>query len=124
MASKQVRVWVVDDQASFRMASAATLDATAGFVLAGQSASGEAALHSLDQADVDLVLMDIHMPGIGGIEAARRIHARHPHLVIVLMSTYDADELPGDATACGAATYIHKQRLCPEVLSRIWAVAS
>ncbi|MGE2732510.1 response regulator transcription factor [Mycolicibacterium vaccae] len=124
VVNQQVRVWVVDDQASFRRASSATLDATAGFVLAGQSTSGEAALECLDEDDADLVLMDIHMPGIGGIEAARRLHDRHPRIVIVLMSTYDADELPADATDCGAATYLHKQRLCPTVLSDIWRAAS
>ncbi|MGE2832675.1 response regulator [Mycobacterium sp. SMC-4] len=124
VVSQQVRVWIVDDQASFRLASTATLDATTGFVLAGQSATGEAALERLDGDGADLVLMDIHMPGIGGIEAARRLHARHPHIVIVLMSTYDADELPADAIDCGAATYLHKQRLSPEVLNHIWRTAS
>ena len=124
VVNQQVRVWVVDDQASFRMASAATLDATDGFVLAGQSATGESALERLDDDAADLVLMDIHMPGIGGIEAARQLRARCPRMVVVLMSTYDADELPAAATDCGATSYLHKQRLCPEVLSDIWRTAS
>ncbi|UXA14504.1 response regulator transcription factor [Mycobacterium sp. SMC-8] len=123
VVNQQVRVWVVDDQPSFRRASAATLEATDGFVLAGQSATGESALERLDDGDADLVLMDIHMPGIGGIEAARRLRARHPRIVVVLMSTYDADELPATATECGA-TYLPKQRLCPEVLTDIWRTAS
>lgn len=124
VVNQQVRVWVVDDQPSFRMASAATLDIADGFVLAGQSATGESALEHLDDDVADLVLMDIHMPGIGGIEAARQLHARHPHLAVVLMSTYDADELPAAATDCGAAGYLHKQRLCPEVLNDLWRMAS
>ncbi|WNG88527.1 response regulator transcription factor [Mycobacterium sp. ITM-2016-00317] len=125
MVNQQVRVWVVDDQASFRLASTATLAATDGFVLAGQSATGESALERLGgaDADADLVLMDIHMPGIGGIEAARQLRARRPDLVVVLMSTYDADELPAEATENGA-TYLQKQRLSPEVLSDIWRTAS
>ena len=123
VVNQQVRVWVVDDQASFRMASAATLDATDGFVLAGQSTTGESALERLDDAAADLVLMDIHMPGIGGIEAARQLRARCPRMVVVLMSTYDAEELPAAATQYGA-TYLHKRRLCPEVLSDIWRTAS
>lgn len=127
VVNQQVRVWVVDDQASFRLASAATLAATDGFVLAGQSATGESALERLGGADAnaaaDLVLMDIHMPGIGGIEAARQLRARHPDLVVVLMSTYDADELPAAVTENGA-TYLQKQHLCPEVLSDIWRTAS
>ncbi|EJZ12177.1 response regulator [Mycolicibacterium vaccae] len=127
VVNQQVRVWVVDDQASFRLASAATLAATDGFVLAGQSATGESALERLAGADADaaadLVLMDIHMPGIGGIEAARQLRARHPDLVVVLMSTYDADELPAAVTENGT-TYLQKQHLCPEVLSDIWRTAS
>jgi two-component system invasion response regulator UvrY len=118
-----VRVWVVDDQASFRMASAATLDVMDDFVMAGQCETGESALERLRGDGADIVLMDIHMPGMGGIEAARQIHAEHPEVIVVLMSTYDADDLPAAAADCGAATYLHKERLCPDVLSRIWQTA-
>jgi two-component system invasion response regulator UvrY len=122
VADECVRVWVVDDQASFRRAAAATLAAMDGFVMVGECQTGESAVE-LIRADADIVLMDIHMPGIGGIEATRQIHAAHPDLMVVLMSTYDLEDLPAAAADCGAAAYLHKERLSPELLSRIWQTA-
>jgi DNA-binding NarL/FixJ family response regulator len=118
-----VRVWVVDDQASFRRATAATLAAMDDFVMAGECETGESAVDLIPGDGVDIVLMDIHMPGIGGIEAARRLSVTHPSLIVVLMSTYDREDLPAAAADCGAAAYLHKEHLSPEVLSRIWQAA-
>src|SRR6201991_1188505 len=97
-----VRVWVVDDQASFRRATAATLAAMDDFVMAGECETGESALDLIRDRGADIVLMDIHMPGIGGIEAARLLHVAHPDLIVVLMSTYDLEDLPAAASDCGA----------------------
>lgn len=115
-----VRVWVVDDQASFRRATAATLDAMDDFVMAGESETGETALERIPEGAADLVLMDIHMPGMGGIEAARHLAQVRGDLMIVLMSTYDVDDLPVSASVCGASSYLHKERLSPDVLRRLW----
>jgi DNA-binding NarL/FixJ family response regulator len=123
VADERVRVWVVDDQASFRRATAATLDAMDDFVMAGECETGESAVERIRNGDADIVLMDIHMPGMGGIEATRQICAAHPDLIVVLMSTYDIEDLP-DASNCGAAAYLHKERLSPELLSRIWRTAN
>jgi DNA-binding NarL/FixJ family response regulator len=124
VAERRVRVWVVDDQASFRRATAAALAATDDFVMAGESETGESAVDVIRAGVANMVLMDIHMPGMGGIEATRQICAADPDLVVVLMSTYDLDDLPAAAARCGAAAYLHKERLSPEVLSRIWRTAS
>jgi two-component system, NarL family, invasion response regulator UvrY len=118
-----VRVWVVDDQASFRRATAATLAAMDDFVMAGECETGESAVELIRGGDADLVLMDIHMPGMGGIEATRQIRAAHPDLIVVLMSTYGVEDLPGAASDCGAAAYVQKERLSSELLSRIWQTA-
>ena len=119
-----VHVWVVDDQASFRRATAATVAATDDFVMAGECETGESAVDLIRDGEAGIVLMDIHMPGMGGIEATRQIRAANPGLVVVLMSTYDVEDLPAAATDCGAAAYLHKERLSPEVLARIWQSAS
>jgi DNA-binding NarL/FixJ family response regulator len=124
VAERRVRVWVVDDQASFRRATAAALAATDDFVMAGECETGESAVEMIRDGIANMVLMDIHMPGMGGIEATRQICAADPGLVVVLMSTYDLDDLPAAAARCGAAAYLHKERLSPEVLSRIWRTAS
>jgi two-component system invasion response regulator UvrY len=115
-----VRVWVVDDQASFRRATAATLDAMDDFVMAGECETGETAIEQIPDGEADMVLMDIHMPGMGGIEAARRISAARTDVMVVLMSTYDVEDLPVSASVCGAASYLHKEQLSPELLRRIW----
>ena len=115
-----MRVWVVDDQASFRRATAATLAAMDDFVMAGECETGETAIEQIPDGDADIVLMDIHMPGMGGIEAARHISATREDVMIVLMSTYDVEDLPVSASVCGAALYLHKERLSPDLLRRIW----
>jgi two-component system invasion response regulator UvrY len=120
VVDERVRVWVVDDQPSFRRATAATLDAMDDFVMAGECETGETAVDLIRDVDADIVLMDIHMPGIGGIEAARRIRTARTDVMVVLMSTYDVDDLPAAAADCGAVSYLHKERLSPDLLRRIW----
>ena len=60
-----------------------------------------------------LVLMDINLPGINGIEATRRITAAHPGAVVMLLSTYQAGDLPSDAGSSGAVEYVHKEEFGP-----------
>ena len=114
-------MWVVDDQASFRRVAVEMLSATDGFVLAGECETGESAIEVTEGAHQGIVLMDIYMPGMGGIEAARRIHAAHPEITVLLMSTYDIGDLPPGVTDCGASGYLRKEDLSPDVLSRFSA---
>ena len=109
MTGEPVPVWVVDDQASFRPATAATLAATQDFVMAGECQTGESAIELIRGGDAGIVLMDIDMPGMSGIEATRPIRAAHPDLTVLLMSTYDLEDLPAKAADCGAAAYLHKE---------------
>src|SRR5580693_2796096 len=109
MADERVRVWVVDDQASFRLATAATVAASEDFTMAGNCETGESAIELIPDGSAGIVLMDIHMPGMGGIEATRRIRAAHPELVVLLTSTYDVVDLPPGAADCGAAAYMQKE---------------
>jgi len=123
MTDQRVPVWVVDDQASFRLATAATLAAMDDFVMAGECQTGESAIELIRDGHGGIVLMDIHMPGMGGIEATRRIRAAHPDLMVVLMSTYDVEDLPAGAADCGAAAYLHKEHLSPVLLTGLWRAA-
>lgn len=116
MADVAVSVLVVDDQLPFRTAARAVVRATPGFHVVGEAASGEEAVGQVDALSPDLVLMDINMEGIGGIEATRRITATHPATRVVLLSTYDAADLPADARTCGAVAYLHKEDFGPEEL--------
>jgi two-component system, NarL family, invasion response regulator UvrY len=123
MAEQRVQVWVVDDQASFRSATAAAVAATEDFAMAGDCETGESAIERIPDGSTGVVLMDIHMPGMGGIEATRRIRAAHPDMMVLLMSTYDVEDLPAGAADCGATAYLHKEHLSPDLLTRLWRAA-
>jgi len=115
-----VRVLIADDQAPFRAAARSVLSATADFQLVGEATSGEEALELAASLGPDLVLMDITMSGIGGIEAARAISAGYPGTVTILLSTYREEDLPDEARTCGAAAYLHKSDFGGHVLRELW----
>jgi DNA-binding NarL/FixJ family response regulator len=116
-----VRVLTVDDQRPFRVAAAAVVRRAAGFELVGEAPSGEDALRAVAELDPDLVLMDINMPGMGGIAATRAITAGEHPPVVFLCSTYQARDLPADAQDSGAAAYIDKEHLGADLLARLWS---
>ena len=120
MPTRPVPVLIVDDQAFFRSAAQAVLAVTPGFTAVGEADSGEEAIIRVGELRPGLVLMDIHLPGISGIEATRRIRGAHPGTAVLLLSTYRAEDLPADARDCGAMAYLHKEDFEPEVLERIW----
>jgi len=120
MPTRPVPVLIVDDQAFFRSAARAVLALTPGFTAVGEACSGEEAVPRVDELAPELVLMDIHLPGISGIEATRRIRATHPEVAVLMLSTYKAEDLPADARDCGALAYLNKEDFQPEVLERIW----
>jgi two-component system, NarL family, invasion response regulator UvrY len=120
MPTRPVPVLIVDDQAFFRSAAQAVLAVTPGFTAVGEADSGEEAIIRVGELQPGLVLMDIHLPGINGIEATRRIRGAHPGTAVLLLSTYRAEDLPADARDCGAMAYLHKEDFEPDVLERIW----
>ena len=120
MPEAPVAVLIVDDQAPFRRAAAAVVRLTPGFAVIGEAESGESAVEMVDTLHPSLVLMDINMPGINGIEATRRITTGHPDVVVLLLSTYQADDLPADAASSGYRAYVNKDEFGPGVLQTIW----
>jgi DNA-binding NarL/FixJ family response regulator len=115
-----VGVVVVDDQAPFRRAARAILGATPGFALLAEAESGEQAIALARSLKPDVILMDIKMPGIGGIEATRLITTARAGPLVVLLSSYPERDLPADARACGAAAYVAKEGFGRGALERIW----
>jgi DNA-binding NarL/FixJ family response regulator len=116
----QVRVLVVDDQAPFRGAAKRVVGMTSGFEVVGEAITGEQAVEMAAELHPDLILMDINLPGINGIEAVRRIREQSPDVLAFLLSTYAEADLPSDARTCGASAYIHKERFAPQLLSALW----
>jgi len=121
VADRSTTVLIVDDQMPFRMAARSVVAVTPGFEVVGEAISGEQAIEQVAQLHPQLVLMDINMDGISGIEATRRITADHGETRVILLSTYDAEDLPADARTCGALGYVHKEEFGPDVLDRLWA---
>jgi DNA-binding NarL/FixJ family response regulator len=120
-----VRVLIVDDQEPFRLAARAVVEATDGFEVAGEVDSGEASIEAARELDPNLVLMDVNLPGIDGLEATRRILSdSDDRVVVLLLSTYEAEEYAPRAAEVGAAAYIPKSEFEPDRLSEAWEAAS
>jgi DNA-binding NarL/FixJ family response regulator len=118
----QVRVLVVDDQALFRRLMSAVVEETEGFVVVGSAASGEESIVTAGLLRPDLILMDVNLPGIDGMEATRRLRADTTAAAVILLSTYDEDDWDGQAQECGAVAYLAKSAFGPETLTAVWAV--
>jgi len=116
-----VDVLIVDDQRPFRMVARTVVGLVGGWRVAAEAGSGEDALDQAERVRPGVVLMDINLPGINGIEATRRLLARAPDTTVVLLSTYTVDDLPADAADCGAAAYIRKEDLTPAALRALHA---
>jgi two-component system, NarL family, invasion response regulator UvrY len=118
--TKTVSVLIVDDQLPFRAVARTVIGLTAGFEVAAEAESGEDAVAVAAAQRPDLVLMDINLPGINGIEATRRIRAAQPDIAVILLSTYSEADLPADARDCGAIAYVHKEDFGPALVKQLW----
>ena len=118
----EVRVLVVDDQEPFRRAMTAVVEETDGFVVVGSATTGEESLTAAAALRPDMVLMDVNLPGIDGVEASRRLTAAEDGPVVVLLSTYDAEDF--DIAGSGAITYVAKAAFGPDRLSESWRAAA
>jgi DNA-binding NarL/FixJ family response regulator len=118
-----VRVLIVDDQEPFRAAARLVVEATDGFEVAAEAETGEDSVTMARDVRPDLVLMDVNLPGINGLEATQRILADAPSTVVFLLSTYEEAEYAPRAAEAGAATYIPKAVFGPDRLEQAWAKA-
>ena len=119
-----VRVLVVDDQEVFRRVMSAVVEQTEGFVVVGCAESGEESIVTAGVLRPDLVLMDVNLPGIDGMEATRRLRADSAVPSVVLLSTYDEDDWGGQAQECGAVAYVAKSAFGPDQLRAVWAMTA
>jgi two-component system, NarL family, invasion response regulator UvrY len=119
-ANGAVRVLTVDDDATYRCLVRDVIDAMAGFDLVGEACTGEEGVSMAETLHPELVLMDVRMPGIGGVEAARRIGAgAHDPIAVVLMSA-DPSVLTPASVSGRTIGLLRKERLGPRSLRAIW----
>ena len=116
-----MRVVTVDDQAVFRRAAEVVIDASPGFELAGEASSGSEGLAVVERLRPDLVLLDVRMPGMDGVETARRLTASQPEVVVVLITVQEPREALG-ASECGAVTVVPKRAFRPSLLRELWSL--
>jgi DNA-binding NarL/FixJ family response regulator len=119
-ATRPALVLTVDDAEPFRRAARAVAEATDGFAAAGEVGSGEEAVACATSVQPDLVLVDVNLPGIDGVETSRRLAALLPDALIVLVSGDAAPWPGGRPPACGAVGFLPKERLSPRVLRAVW----
>jgi DNA-binding NarL/FixJ family response regulator len=117
--NRPIRVLIVDDQEPFRTAMRMVVELVDGFEIAGEAHDGESGLALAEELAPDLVLMDVQMPGIDGLEATRRLTATHSGIRVIVLSTYQADEYEKAALEAGAIAFISKSEFGPDSLAAL-----
>lgn len=120
---KPIRVLLVDDQALFREGLRQILSVQPDLQVVGEAANGEEALRCVKALDPQVVLMDLRMPLLGGVEATRRIRRLHPHCRVIMLTTFDDDEEVFEALRAGAVGYLLKDAPAARLLEAILAAA-
>lgn len=123
-AEEPIRVLLADDHAAFRSGLAALLRTVAGIALVGEASDGEEAVAQTLEVQPDVVVMDLDMPRIDGIEATRRIVATSPHVAVLVLSMYEDDDQVFGALKAGARGYILKGSDRGEIVRSIRSVSS
>jgi DNA-binding NarL/FixJ family response regulator len=119
-----IRVLLVDDQELFREGVRVIVDAQEGMAVVGTAGDGLEAVRLVDELAPDVVLMDLRMPEVDGVEATRRIRAEHPEVHVVVLTTYADDESVFSALQAGARGYLTKDAGAEEIARAIARVAA
>jgi two-component system invasion response regulator UvrY len=120
----RIGVMLVDDHAVVRMGFRLLIDSAADMCVVGEAQSGEEAIRRLEEAAPEVVVMDISMPGIGGLEAVRRIHARDPGVRILVLSAHEDTMHARRLLKAGAAGYLTKRAAAEALIRAIREVAA
>jgi DNA-binding NarL/FixJ family response regulator len=119
-----VRVLIVDDQTVVLEGLAAILSTDPEIQVVGLAGDGQQALDLVPQVQPDVVLMDLKMPVLNGVQATRRLHQAYPRVYVLVLTTYAADEWVFDAIRAGAAGYLLKDTRRDELIAAIKGTAA
>ncbi|MFI8631891.1 response regulator [Microbacterium sp. NPDC077663] len=124
MSERPIRVVIVDDQSLIRLGFRMVLEATDDIDVVGEAGDGEAGVEAVAALSPDVVLMDVRMPGMDGIEATRRIRRGHPDTRVLVLTTFDLDEYAFGALRAGAGGFLLKDAGREELVAAVRAVAA
>ncbi len=119
-----IRVLIVDDQDIVRQGMNTILSHEPGIEVAGVAANGQEAIAQVEALQPDVVLMDLKMPVMNGIQATRTLGKRYPRTRVLVLTTYDADEWVFDAIRAGASGYLLKDAASEEIVAAIRGVVA
>lgn len=119
-----ISVLLVDDQALLRMGLRLVLEAEEDLTVVGEAGDGVAAVVQVSALDPDVVLMDVRMPGMNGIDATAAIVAEHPRTRVLILTTFDLDEYAFAALHAGASGFLLKDAAPADLVGAIRTVAS
>jgi DNA-binding NarL/FixJ family response regulator len=119
-----IRIVIVDDHPLLQEGTRALLARSAGIVVAGMAGDGETALRLVEQCNPDVLLLDLHLPGISGVDVARQTRARNPQVAILVLTGYDEIGYVRGLVQLGVRGYLRKSASGPELLAAIRAVAA
>jgi len=117
-----IKVFLVDDHDLVRAGIRTMLETVSGITVIGETSSGEAAVKEIRELTPDVVIMDIKMPGIGGVEATRKIRRMDPDIKILVLTVYNDDIFPSRLLEAGASGYMTKGATLQEMVQAIRAV--
>lgn len=123
-SATDIRVLLVDDQELIRYGLRLVLDAAPGLIVVGEASDGIQAVGAAERLRPDVILMDVRMPGLNGIEATRRISRSLPSTRVLVLTTYDLDEAAFDALDAGAAGFLLKDTRPDDLVAAIRAVSA
>jgi DNA-binding NarL/FixJ family response regulator len=124
VSQRPTRVVLVDDQSLLRAAFRMIFDETEDIRVVGEAADGDQSLAVVRETRPDVVLMDIRMPGMDGVEATRRIREEYAFAKVLILTTFDLDEYVYDALRAGASGFLLKDTLAEDLLSAVRVIAS
>jgi DNA-binding NarL/FixJ family response regulator len=119
-----IRILIVDDQRLMRDGLRTLLEMEADFEVVGEAGDGEAALHAYKTLQPTVVLMDIRMPGMDGVEATRRLRLHWPEAIVIILTTFDDDQYLFEGLRAGAVGYLLKDVSADELAQAIRTVAA
>ncbi len=121
--SEPIRVVIADDHAVVREGLRLILEASPGFAVVGEAADGAVAVHLVEEAEPDVVLMDLRMPGMDGLQAIEQIREHRPRVAVVILTTYNEDDLVLRGLQAGARGYLLKDMGSETLVQTIRAAA-